>query len=69
MTVYCCSVTLCNCESAPPILFLNLSTPLYIRWELGLLGERWLLQEVMVFQVLQAGVFISNAGVAQASNY
>ena len=69
MTVYCCSVSLCNCESAPPTLSLNLSTPLCIRWELGLLGARWLLPEVMVSQVLQAGVFTSNAGVAQASNY
>ena len=62
MTGYCCSVSLCNCESAPPILSLNLSTPMYIRWELGLLGARWLLPEVMVSQVLQAGVFTSNAG-------
>ena len=53
MTVYCCSVSLCNCESAPPTLSLNLSTPLCIRWELGLLGARWLLPEVMVSQVLQ----------------
>ena len=49
MTVYYCGVSLCNCESAPPTLSLNLSTPLYIRWELGLLGARWLLPEVMVF--------------------
>ena len=49
MTVYCCSVSLCNCESALPTLSLNLSTPLCIRWELGLLGARWLLPEVMVF--------------------
>ena len=49
MTVYCCIMSLCNCESAPPTLSLNLSTPLYIRWELGMLGERWLLPEVMVF--------------------
>ena len=69
MTGYCCSVSQCNCESALPILSLNLSTPLYIRWELGLLGARWLLPEVIVSQVLQAGVFISNAGVAQVSNY
>ena len=69
MTVYGCIMSLCNCESAPPALSLNLSTTLYIRWELGLLGERWLLLEVMVSQVLQAGVFTSNAGVVQASNY
>ena len=49
MTVYCCSVSLCNCESAPPTLSLNLSTPLCIRWELGFLGARWLLPEVMIF--------------------
>ena len=42
-------MSLCNCESAPPTLSLNLSTPLCIRWELGLLGERWLLPEVVVF--------------------
>ena len=47
MTVYCCSVSLCNCESAPPALSLNLSTPLCIRWEIGLLGARWLLPEVV----------------------
>ena len=70
MTVYCCSVSLCNCESAPPTLSLNLSTPLCIRWELSLLGAKWLLPEVVVFfQILQAGVFTSNAGVAQASKY
>ena len=49
MTVYCCIVLLCNCESAPPTLSLNLSTPLCIRWELGLLGARWLPPEVVVF--------------------
>ena len=49
MTVYCCSVSLFNCESAPPTLSLNLSTPLCIRWELGLLGARWLLPEVVFF--------------------
>ena len=49
MTVYCCSVSLCNCESAPPTLSLNLSTPLCIRWELGLLGARWLLPKVVDF--------------------
>ena len=49
MTVYCCSVSLCNCESAPPTLSLNLSIPLCIKWELGLLGARWLLSEVVVF--------------------
>ena len=40
VTIYCCSVSLCNCESAPPTLSRNFSTPLYIRWELGLLGTR-----------------------------
>ena len=49
MMVYSCSVSLCNCESAPPTLSLHLSTPLCIRWELGLLGARWLLPEVVVF--------------------
>ena len=49
VTIYCCSVSLCNCESAPPTLSRNFSTPLYIRWELGLLGARWLLPEVVVF--------------------
>ena len=49
MTIYCCSVSLCNCESAPPTLSLNISTPLCIRWELGLLGARWLLPEVVIF--------------------
>ena len=68
-TVYCCSVSLCNCESAPPTLSLNLSTSLCIRWELGLLGTRWLLPEVVFSQVLQTRVFTSNAGVAQASKY
>ena len=48
MTVYCCSVSLCNYESAPPTLSLNLSTPFCIRWELGLLGARWLLPEVVI---------------------
>ena len=34
------------------------------------LGARWLLPEVVgFFQVLQAGVFSSNAGVAKASKY
>ena len=46
MTVYCCSsVSLCNCVSAHLTLSLNLSTPLYIRWELSLLGARWLLPQ------------------------
>ena len=49
MTVNSCSVSLCNCESASPTISLNLSIPLYIRWELGLLGARWLLPEVVVF--------------------
>ena len=40
MTGYCCSLSLCNCEAAPPSLSLNLSTPLSIRWELGLMGAR-----------------------------
>ena len=40
---------MCNCGTAPPTLSLNLSTHLYIRWELGLLGARWPLPEVMVF--------------------
>ena len=48
MIVYCCSVSMCNCESASPTLFLNLSTPLCIRLELGL-GARWLLLKVVVF--------------------
>ena len=47
--VYCCSVSTCNYESVPPTLSLNFSTPLCIRWELGLLGARWLLPEVVVF--------------------
>ena len=65
----CCSVSMGNCESASPTLSLYPSIPLYIRWELGLLGARWLLPEVMVSQLLQAGVLTSNAGVVQASNY
>ena len=49
MSVFGCSVSLCNCESAPPTLSLNLSTHLCIRWKLGLLGARWLLPEVVVY--------------------
>ena len=41
-------MSLCNC-AAPPTLSLNLSTPLCIRLELGLLGARWLLPKVVVF--------------------
>ena len=46
MTIY---AIVCNCESAPPTFSPNLSTPLCIRWELGLLGVRWTLLEVVVF--------------------
>ena len=50
MIVYCCSVSLCNCESAPPTLSLNFSTPLFIRYlEARLAGSKWLLPEVVVF--------------------
>ena len=47
------TAVVCHCVTLSqhllPFPCLNLSTPLCIRWELGLLGARWLLPEVMVF--------------------